>query len=113
MQSRCTCKKEITGWYFNFDANEPKFDRSDIVGERILALLRKLKAITHTSASAAKALYNIETNLKLRKWFLNEVKKQTHKACYAWQCRMKIVKHNKNCKLHGKKSRQIANKKAR
>ena len=102
MTQRCTCKKEIVGWYFNFDGESPKFDRCDIVGERILKLLRKLKAVTHTDASVAKILHNIETRPELRKWFLREVKKQTHKTCYGWQCKMKITKHNKLCKLHGR-----------
>jgi len=110
MLQRCTCKKEITGWYFNFDSESPKFDRCDIVGERILKLLRKLKAVmTHTSASVAKMLHSVEMKPELRKWFLREVKKQSHKACYGWQCRMKIVKHNATCKLHGKKKTKQKN----
>lgn len=102
MQQRCTCKKEISGWYFNFDVEEPKFDRCDIIGERIIKMLRKFKTVPHTIASIAKILNEIETTPKLRQWFLREVKKQSHKTCYGWQCRMKIVKHNKLCNLHGK-----------
>lgn len=103
MQQRCTCKKEIIGWYFNFDEESSKFDRGDALGERLVKTLRKMNAVTHTSASIAKSLHRIETIPELRGWFLREIKKQTHKTCYGWQCRMKIVKHNKLCKLHGKK----------
>ena len=103
MQQRCTCKKEIIGWYFNFDNTTPKFDRCDVVGERMIKILRKMKAITHTQASISQTLYKIEITSDLRKWFLREVKKQTHKTCYGWQCKMKIVGHNKLCKIHSKK----------
>jgi len=104
MLPRCTCKKEITGWYFNFNEDSAKFDRCDIVGERILKMLRGLRAITYTSASIAKMLHKIETRPELRKWFLREVKKHTHKTCFAWQCKMKIVQRNKTCKIHTKKT---------
>ena len=104
MQQRCTCKKEIIGWYFNFDAESGEFNKCDAAGKHILKSLRKIRAISHTTASIAKTLDKVETAPGLRKWFLREVKKHTHKTCYGWQCRMKIVKHNKLCKLHGKKS---------
>ncbi len=109
MQPRCSCRKEIAGWYFNFDKQEAKFDRCDAVGEHITKLMQALKVkkngkrIKITSTFIINALHRVETEQKLRLWFLNEVKKQTHKNCYGWQCRVKIVRHNKKCKLHGKK----------
>jgi len=101
MQPKCTCKKEIEGWYFNFDTDSSKFERCDIVGEKIIKLLRKLKAINKTSDSIANVLYRVEKDQKLRAWILKEVKKQLHKDCYGWQCKMKIVKVNKLCLIHG------------
>lgn len=109
MQPKCTCKKEIVAWYFNFDKENAKFDRCDIVGEHIIKLLRNLKVkkgvkqAKITDTFIINVLSRIEHEQKLRAWLLNEVKKTTHKGCYGWQCRVKIVKHNKLCKLHGKK----------
>lgn len=102
MLQRCTCKKEIVGWYFNFDQDEPKFDRCDAIGEKLLKTLGKIDAISHTTESIAKTLHKIETMPELRKWFMREIKKHAHRQCYAWQCKMKITKHNKLCKLHNK-----------
>lgn len=108
MQPRCTCTKEITGWYFNFNKEDPKFDRGDIIGERLIAILRKLKKVTYTNASISKMLHNIETKPDLRKWFLYEIKHQTHKTCYGWQCKMKVIKISKSCKIHSHNKKQIS-----
>jgi len=109
MQPKCSCRKEIAGWYFNFDKEETKFDRNDAVGEHLITLMRALKVkrngkrIKISNTFIINALHRVETEQKLRLWFLNEVKKQTHKPCFGWQCRIKIVKHNKKCKIHGNK----------
>lgn len=108
---RCICKKEIIGWYFNFNDNDAHFERNDKTGEYLLSLLQKLKIITFTTANIAIVLHNIETKVELRKWFLSLIKKHTHKNCYGWQCRMKIIKINKNCKIHGHQLKKSSKKK--
>lgn len=98
---RCICKKEIVSWHFNFNGEKDEFERNDKVGEYLIGLLKKLKVITSTTANIAMVLQKVETNLEMRKWFLSVIKKHTHKTCYGWQCRMKITKIHKNCKIHG------------
>jgi len=97
---RCICKRELLSWSFNFNENDPNFERNDKMGEYLLSLLKKLKVVTNTTANIAKMLHNIETKPELRKWFLSMIKKYTHKTCYGWQCKMKIIRINKNCKVH-------------
>lgn len=100
MQQRCTCKREILGWYFNFDENSSTFIRNNKIGNELLTILRKLKRITNTTVSITKMLHNIETKQEQREWFLSLVKSYTKRQCYGWQCKMKIIKIDKNCKLH-------------
>lgn len=97
---RCICKREIQSWCFNFNESDPHFERNDEMGEYLLNLLKKLKVVTNTTTNIAKMLHNIENKQELRKWFLSMIKKHTHKTCYGWQCYMKIIKINKNCKIH-------------
>lgn len=100
MQQRCTCKREIIGWYFNFDEDSPTFIRNDKIGTELLTILLKLKQITKTTTSIAKMLLNIETKQEMRSWFLSLVKSYTKRQCYGWQCKMKVIKINKNCAIH-------------
>ncbi len=99
-QPQCSCKKEITGWYFNFDIDNTDLINDDDIGSKLLEELYKIRAISNTTSSIITALTKIEIHPDLRKWFLKEIKKYAHKPCYGWQCRFKIIKPNPFCKLH-------------
>lgn len=95
--NRCLCKKEISEWLFNFSENEDRFEKNNVLGEKLRLMLL---AISKGKSQINSLLFKIENNIELRKWFLKEIKKLTHKDCYGWQCRFKIIKMNKKCSVH-------------
>ena len=98
--NRCLCKKEISEWLFNFSEDENKFEKNNILGEKLKLILLAIRYSCKSKVGIDILLNNIEHKEDLRKWFLKEIKKLTHKNCYGWQCRFKIVRINKKCSIH-------------
>jgi hypothetical protein len=104
--NRCLCKKEISDWLFNFSEDENKFEKNNILGEKLKLTLLAIRNSTKSKVSIETLLINIEHKEELRKWFLREIKKLTNKDCYGWQCRFKILRINKKCNVHNKKEKK-------
>lgn len=100
--NRCLCKKEVSDWLFNFSETEDKFEKNNILGEKLKLTLLAITKSCKSKVGIDILLNNIEHREELRKWFLKEIKKITHKNCYGWQCRFKIIKVNKKCRVHKK-----------
>lgn len=101
--NRCLCKKEISEWLFNFSEDENRFEKNNILGEKLRLILLTIRKSCKSKVGIEILLNNIEHKEELRKWFLKEIKKLTHKNCFGWQCRFKIMKINKKCRIHNKK----------
>lgn len=101
--NRCLCKKEISDWLFNFSEDEDTFEKNNILGEKLKLILLAIRNSCKSRIGFDTLLSSIEHKEELRKWFLREIKKLTHKNCYGWQCRFKINKINKKCGVHSKR----------
>lgn len=105
MINKCICKKEISEWLFNYskDIEKEKFEIDNILGEKLRLMLLSIRNHKKSKIKFETLLFNIENKEDLKKWFLKQIKKYTHKECYAYQCRFKIIKKNKKCKIHGQR----------
>lgn len=101
--NRCICKKEISEWLFNFSQDEEKFEKNNVLGEKLKLMLLEIRNSCKSKSKFGTIISNIEHKQDLRKWFLRKIKKYTHKICYGWQCKFKIIKINKKCKIHRKR----------
>ena len=101
--NRCLCKKEISDWLFNFSEDEDRFEKNNILGEKLKLTLLAIRKSCKSKVNIDILLSNIEHKEELRRWFLKEIKKLTHKNCHGWQCRFSIVKINKRCRVHNKR----------
>lgn len=102
MINKCICKKEISEWLFNYseDVSKETFEKDNILGEKLRLMLLLIRSNKKSKIKFETLLFNIENKEDLKKWFLKQIKKYTHRNCYAWQCRFKIIKKNKKCKIH-------------
>lgn len=105
--NRCLCKKEISEWLFCFSPEMDKFEKDNDLGIKVKVMLLKIKKSYKSRSIFETLLSNIEHKVSLRNWFLKEIEKISHKRCYGWQCKFKVLKINKKCNIHGKRIKII------